>query len=145
MAIPQLFFASNQQGVQTMTALLIPAFFLLQLFTPVSLPPQTPFYGPAFSLAVTPTRPVMVQGGSASFTIHLAGDQPASFSVRIEGIPSSVSAEIPHVGLGSSTIVLHSLPGTPHGTYAIQVTAAAGSNQQTQTFALDIKPLHPTP
>jgi hypothetical protein len=129
-----------------MSTVMIPALLLLQLLFPFATPaaPQShPIYGPAFSVDVAPTRPVMVQGGSTAFNIFIRSDEPASFRVRIEGVPPSVTAEIPHVGPGVSTIVLHCPPGTPTGTYAIQVTAAAGKNQQTQTFALDIKPLRP--
>ena len=127
-----------------MAALMVPALFLLQVLFP-GAPTSHPIYGPAFSLDVAPTRPAMVQGGSTAFNIFIQSDEPASFRVKIEGVPSSVIADIPHVGPGASTIVLHCPPNTPSGTYAIQVTAAAGNNQQTQTFALDIKPLHPTP
>lgn len=127
-----------------MSVLMVPALFLLQVLFP-GAPASHPIYGPAFSLNVAPTRPAMVQGGSTAFNIFIQSDEPASFRVKIEGVPSSVTADIPQVGPGASTIVLHCPPNTPSGTYAIQVTAAAGKNQQTQTFALDIKPLHPTP
>jgi len=127
-----------------MSVLMVPALFLLQLLLPSSTAPQDhPIYGPAFSLNVAPTRPAMVQGGSTAFNIFIQSSESVSFRVKIEGVPSSVTADIPQVGPGASTIVLHCPPNTPGGTYAIQVTAAAGSNQQTQTFALDIKPLHP--
>jgi hypothetical protein len=42
---------------------------------------------------------------------------------------------------GENTIVLHCAPNTPHATYALQVTVAGAQNQQTQTFALEIRPL----
>jgi hypothetical protein len=129
-----------------MSPVMISALFLLQLLFPFAAPTilqSQPTSGPAFSLDVAPMRPVMVQGGSTAFNVFIHSDKPAAFRVRIEGVPSSVTADIPHVGPGVSTIVLHSLPVTPTGTYAIQVTAASGSNQQTQTFALDIKPLRP--
>ncbi|HEX7289425.1 MAG TPA: hypothetical protein VF532_24795 [Candidatus Angelobacter sp.] len=127
-----------------MSALIFPSLFLLQLLATPTPPAQSqPPYNPAFSLSVAPMRPTLVQGGSTALNIFIQGSDPASFRVRIEGIPSVVTADIPHVDLGASTIVLRCPPGTPIGTYAIQVTAAAGMNQQTQTFALDIKPVPP--
>lgn len=131
-----------------MSVLMVPALFLLQLLFPLALPnaPQDhPIYGPAFSLDVEPTRLVMVQGGSTEFNMFIRSGQPLSFRVKIEGVPSSVTADVLQVGAGVSTVALHCLPDTPSGTYAIQVTAAAGKNQQTQTFALVIRPLHPAP
>ena len=128
-----------------MLALALPALLLLQLLFPSSAVPQErPISGAAFSLNVAPMRPSMVQGGSTAFNIFIQSSESASFRIRIEGVPSSVIADIPHVGLGTSTIVLRCLPNTPTGTYAIQVTASTGNNQQTQTFALDIKPARPT-
>jgi hypothetical protein len=129
-----------------MSPLSIPVLFLLQVLLPSPGAAQSqPTYNPAFSLSVAPMRPAMVQGGSTAFNIFIQSGELAQFRVRIEGIPSSVTAAIPHVGPGASTIVLHCPPNTPTGTYAIQVTAAAGMNQQTQTFALDIKPPRPSP
>src|SRR5512146_1174658 len=104
-----------------MSTVMISALFLLQLLFPFATPtiPQSqPIYGPAFPLDVAPTRPVMVQGGSTAVNVFTRSDKAASFPVRIEGVPSSVTADIPQVGPGASTIVLHSLPGTPTGTYA---------------------------
>jgi len=123
------------------------ALFVLQLVFPASQPIDHPFFGPDFSLSIPNARPGMVQGGSTSFNIFIQSSEAATFKVKVkvEGIPRLVTAQIPSVGLGASTITLSCPPNTPTGTYAIQVTAAAGQNQQTQTFALDIKALHPTP
>ena len=121
------------------------ALLVLQLAFAASQPIDHPFYGPDFSLSIPNARPGMVQGGSTSFNIVIQSSEAATFKVKVEGIPRSVTAQIPSVGPGPSTITLSCPPNTPTGTYAIQVTAAAGQNQQTQTFALDIKPLHPTP
>jgi hypothetical protein len=127
-----------------MSTLIIPVLFLLQLILPSpTVTQRQPVYNPAFALSVAPMRPAMVQGGSTAFNIFIQSGELAQFRVRIEGIPSSVTAEIPRVGPGASTIVLRCPPNTPTGTYAIQVTAAAGMNQQTQTFALDITPARP--
>jgi hypothetical protein len=121
------------------------ALLVLQLAFAASQPIDHPFYGPDFSLSIPNARPGMVQGGSTSFNIVIQSGEAATFKVKVEGIPRSVTAQIPSVGPGLSTITLSCPPNTPTGTYAIQVTAAAGQNQQTQTFALDITPLHPTP
>ena len=124
---------------------MLQAILLLQLLLPGAGAPSVPYYGPAFSLDVAPTRLVMPQGGSTTLTVLLKTTEAASFSLRIEGVPAAVRAEIPVLKPGANIIVLRCPLNTPSGTYAIQVTAAAGQNQQTQTFALDIQPLFPAP
>jgi hypothetical protein len=122
------------------------AVFFLQLLLPsAAVLPTVPYYGPAFSLGVSPTRLVMPQGGSTTLTVLLNTSEAASFKLRIEGVPAVVRAEIPALKPGANIIVLRCPPNTPSGTYAIQVTAAAGQNQQTQTFALDIMAATPAP
>ena len=125
---------------------MLQAIFLLQfLFPATAALPALPYYGPAFGLDVTPTRLVMPQGGSTVLTVFLNTSEAASFSMRVEGVPAAVRAEVPVLKSGANTVVLRCPPNTPSGVYAIQVTAAAGQNQQTQTFALDIQPLSPAP
>jgi hypothetical protein len=125
---------------------MLQAVLLLQLLLPSTAAlPTVPYYGPAFSVGVSPTRLVMPQGGSTTLTVLLNTSEAASFKLRIEGVPATVRASIPILKPGANIIVLRCPPNTPSGTYAIQVTAAAGQNQQTQTFALDIQPLKATP
>ena len=125
---------------------MLQAILLVQLLLPsAGNLPGIPYYGPAFSLDVAPTRLVMPQGGSTVLTIFLNTTEAASFSLRVEGVPAAVRAEVPVLKTGANTVVLRCPPNTPSGVYAIQVTAAAGQNQQTQTFALDIRPLFPAP
>lgn len=111
---------------------------LLAFATPV---PTAPYYGPAFTLDVAPTRPVMRQGGSAQLTVFIRNADPSSYQLNIAGVPASVTAEVPPLQPGANTIVLHCAPNTPNATYAIQVTVAGAHNQQTQTFPLEIQSL----
>lgn len=125
---------------------MLQAILLLQLLLPgAGAGPSVPYYGPAFSLDVAPTRLVMPQGGSTTLTVLLNTTEAASFRLRIDGVPAAVRADVPALKTGANTIVLSCPLNVPSGTYAIQVTAAAGQNQQTQTFALDIQPLFPAP
>lgn len=125
-----------------MAVLTISALLLLgMLFSPAAVP-QRPAADPAFTISVPPVRPAMVQGGSTEFILIVQSSEPADFRLRIEGVPGSVVADPVRVAPGSSTIVLRCASDTPIGTYALEVTLAAGKNQQTQTFALDIKPAH---
>jgi uncharacterized membrane protein len=123
---------------------MLQAVFLLQLLLPsAAVLPTVP--GPAFSLGVSSTRLVMPQGGSTTLTVLLSTSEAASFKLRIDGVPAVVTANIPALKPGANIIVLRCPPNTPSGTYAIQVTAAAGQNQQTLTFALDIMAATPAP
>ena len=122
------------------------AVLFLQLLLAVATPvPNAPYYGPAFTLDVAPTRPVMRQGGSTQFTLFIRNAEPSSYHLSIAGVPASVTAEVPPLQPGANTIVLHCAPNTPHATYALQVTVAGAQNQQTQTFALEVRPLPPAP
>jgi hypothetical protein len=122
-------------AVLTMSALL-----LFGMLFPPTAGPQRPAADPAFTISVPPVRPAMVQGGSTEFIVIVQSREPADFRLRIEGVPASVVADPVRIAPGRSTIVLRCASDTPIGTYALQVTASAGMNQQTQTFALDIKP-----
>jgi hypothetical protein len=104
-----------------------------------SLPDQ-PFYGPAFELSVAPMRPVLEQGGSVAVTVNLNGSSPAGFQLSYAGVPASVVANTTTATPGANTIIFRCAPDTPPGVYALQVTAAAGQNRQTQTFAFVIRP-----
>lgn len=119
------------------------AILLLQLLLPGATTPSVPFYGPAFTLSVAPTRPTMPQGGSTEFTVYVNATENVAYTARIEGVPASVRAQIPVLHPGANKIIVSCPRNTPHGAYAIQVHVAAGQNQQTQTFALEIDPLPP--
>lgn len=121
---------------------MLQALLFLQLLLTAATPmPTAPYYGPAFTLDVAPTRPVMRQGGSTQFTVFIRNAEPSFYHLIIAGVPASVTAEVPPLQPGANTIVLHCAPNTPQATYALQVTVAGAQNQQTQTFALEIRPL----
>jgi hypothetical protein len=123
-------------------SVLFHAIVFLQLLLPAATSaPAFPYYGPAFTLDVAPTRPLMRQGGSAQLTVFIRNADPSSYQLSIAGVPASVTAEVPPLQPGANTIVLRCAPNTPNATYALQVTVAGAQNQQTQTFPLDIKPL----
>jgi hypothetical protein len=122
--------------------------FLL-LFATLALPPAPPaqstvpahtFYGPAFELAATPTRPRLEQGGSTAVTLRITSATPAEFRLSYAGIPASVIANTATAGPGVHTVIFRCPPDTPPGVYAIQITAAAGDNQQTLTFPFVVHP-----
>lgn len=118
------------------------ALLLLQLLLPTTTPmPSSSYYGPAFTLDVAPTRPVMRQGGSTQLTVFIRNAGPSFYQLSIAGVPSSVTADVPTLQPGENTIVLRCAPNTPNATYALQVTVASAQNQQTQTFPLEIKQL----
>jgi len=121
---------------------MLQAVLFLQLLLAAATPaPSLPYYGPAFTLDVAPTRPVMRQGGSTQFSVFIRNGEPSFYHLSIAGVPASVTADVPPLQPGENTIILHCAPNTPHATYALQVTVAGAQNQQTQTFALEIRPL----
>ena len=121
---------------------MLQAVLFLQLLLAAATPaPSFPYYGPAFTLDVSPTRPVMRQGGSTQFSVFLRDAEPSFYHLSIAGVPASVTADVPPLQPGENIIILHCAPNTPHATYALQVTVAGAQNQQTQTFALEIRPL----
>ncbi len=121
---------------------MLQAILFLQLLLAAATPaPNLPYYGPAFTLDVAPTRPVMRQGGSTQFSVFIRNAEPSFYHLIIAGVPASVTADVPPLQPGENTIVLHCAPNTPHATYALQVTVAGAQNQQTQTFALEVRPL----
>jgi hypothetical protein len=121
--------------------LLLFAILGLQALPPAqpSVPAQS-FYGPAFQLAATPTRPLLEQGGSTAVTLTVASAAPAEFKLSFAGIPSLVTANRSTARSGTQAIVFHCSPQTPPGVYALQITAASGQNQQTLTFAFVVHP-----
>ena len=102
--------------------------------------PNSDFYGPAFQLSASPTRPLLEQGGSTSVTLTVDSAFFGDFKLSFAGIPSSVMANTFTAHRGTQTIVFRCPPETPPGVYAIQITAAAGENQQTLTFPFVVHP-----
>ena len=102
--------------------------------------PSSAFAGPAFQLSASPTRPLLEQGGSTSVTLTVDSAFLGDFKLSFAGIPSSVVANTSVARRGTQTIVFRCPPKTPPGVYAIQITAAAGENQQTLTFPFVVHP-----
>jgi hypothetical protein len=102
--------------------------------------PNSAFDVPAFQLSASPTRPLLEQGGSTSVNLTVESVSPADFKLSFAGIPSSVVADTSIARRGTQTIVFHCPTDTPPGVYAIQITAAAGENQQTLTFPFVVHP-----
>jgi hypothetical protein len=115
-------------------------FATLSLQTPVFVQPASTFDGPAFQLSASPTRPLLEQGGSTTVTLTVESASPADFKLSFAGIPFSVTADTFIARRGTQTIVFRCPPETPPGVYAIQITAAAGKNQQTLTFPFVVHP-----
>jgi hypothetical protein len=123
-----------------MLLLLFATLGLQALLPAQSSAPAQPFYGPAFQLSATPTRPLLEQGGSTAVTLTVVSAAPTDFKLSFAGIPSSVTASTSTARSGAQTIVFRCSPQTPPGVYALQITAAAGQNQQTLTFAFVVHP-----
>ena len=123
--------------------MLLLLFVTLGLQVPLPAQPSAAvqsFYGPAFQLAATPTRALLEQGDSTTVTLTVVSAAPADFKLSFAGIPSSVTANTSTARRGAQAIVFHCSPQTPPGVYALQITAAAGENQQTLTFAFVVHP-----
>jgi hypothetical protein len=123
----------------------MPLFLLVTLSLQAVLPAQIAasdrvVLSPAFTISATPTRPLLEQGGSTAVNLTVDTASPADFKLSFAGIPFSVTAVTSTVRRGTQTIVFRCPPDTPTGVYAIQITAAAGENQQTLTFPFVVHP-----
>jgi hypothetical protein len=116
--------------------------FLLLLLTFLAVPPAPgfPIHGPAFQLAVSPARPILEQGGGTAITVDIQSSSPADFRLRFEGVPATVMANNSILRPGVNTIVFSCSPAARPGVYALEITAMAGENQQTQTIPFVIRP-----
>jgi len=110
------------------------------------LPAQT---DPEFVVTVNPSIVNITQGGTASFTVHIAVNERPSFEFSLAGLPPGVVAQIPAGHAGATTIVLTALPTAATGTFNVELTAVASNfapprssnGPQTQGFTLNVKPL----
>jgi hypothetical protein len=112
--------------------------FLLMAGLASRLPAQA---SPEFVVTIAPSIVTVVQGSMASFTVNLAVNERPRFDFSLGGLPSGVIAQTPSGHAGANTIVLTAMPNAATGSFSVQVTATAGNNPQTQTFALNVKPL----
>jgi hypothetical protein len=101
--------------------------------------------GPEFSLALSPASVTLPQGAVTSFTLTFESSEKPAFSISLAGLPDGVQALTPIVQAGMGSVVLYASPAATVGSFAVQVTARAGNNSQTQVLMLNVKPMQPAP
>jgi hypothetical protein len=128
------------------TAVRAAVLFLLIIGIASRLPAQT---DPDFVISVSPSIVTITQGGTASFTVHIAVNERPSFEFSLSGLPAGVVAQIPAGHAGATTIVLTALPTAATGSFSVELTAVASdfapprtsNGPQIQGFTLNVKPL----
>jgi hypothetical protein len=100
---------------------------------------------PEFSLALSPAVVTLPQGSITSFSLTFDSNERPSYTVTVAGLPDGVQAQVPPVRSGNGAVILYANPDATVGTFAVQVTAKAGNNAQTQILTLNIKPMQPAP
>lgn len=118
---------------------------LLCLLTAWAHIPAVAQNSPEFSLALSPASVSLPQGAVTSFNLTFESNERPSFSVSLAGLPDGVQAQTPIVRGGIGIVVLYASPDAPVGSFAVQVTARAGNNSQTQILTLNVKPRQPAP
>ena len=103
--------------------------------------PQAPF---DFSLAASPDRREVAQGGSVGYTINvcLRNGTPEEVSLSLLGLPEGASYKFkPESGLPPFPSILTISVGeeTPVGTYTITVVGVSGELSRNTTITLEVK------
>jgi len=119
------------------------AWFLLLATLGLSAAAQTA--GPEFSTALSPASVTLPQNSVTSVTLTIESTERPVFAITVTGLPEGVQAQALSGHTGINTVVLRSSSASQTGTFAVQITASAGNNSQTQLLALSVKPAPFTP
>jgi hypothetical protein len=117
--------------------------FLLLATLGLSAAAQTA--GPEFSTALSPASVTLPQNSVTSVTLTIESAERAVFAITVTGLPEGVQAQALSGHTGINTVVLRSSSAAQTGTFAVQITASAENNSQTQLLALLVKPAPITP
>lgn len=86
----------------------------------------------------------VIQGGSESTTVHIAGDYPMPVDLSVTGLPAGVSASFnptSHTPPFDAVLTISASETAATGTFNVQVKAEHGSYiQDTKTITLEVKP-----
>ncbi|MGA2181677.1 MAG: S8 family serine peptidase [Bryobacteraceae bacterium] len=95
---------------------------------------------PGFTLSVTPSSQTVTRGGSAPFTISVAGVGGFTGTVMIQaaGVPANTSTVFTSAGAGSLKMTVATTSRTATGSYPITMTATSGSLKQTASVTLRV-------
>jgi subtilisin family serine protease len=93
-----------------------------------------------FTLSATPSSQSVTRGGSAAFTISVAGVGGFAGVVTIQtaGAPANTSTVFTSAGAGSLKMTVATASRTATGSYPITITATSGSLKQTATVNLKV-------
>jgi len=117
---------------------------------PVAPPPAPPASPADFTIAATSGSASTPQGGSASYTFSIAGQNgfDGSVSLAVSGLPAGATAAFAPTSVpasGSSTLTVSTAGETPAGSTTITVHATSGSIEHTVTVGLTVTAVQAAP
>jgi len=112
--------------------------------------PDPEFLIPEFFISVSPSVVTVEQGGLTMLTVTIkcntssfiavkdCNDRP-KFDVYLSEFPDGTSVQTAGGRIGDNAIAINASSGAKTGSFAVQVTVAAGITTQVQTFVLNIR------
>jgi len=95
---------------------------------------------PGFTLSVTPSTQSVTRGGSAAFTISVAGVGGFTGLITIQpfGLPANTSTIFTSGGIDALKMTVYTTSKTVTGSYPVAISATSGSLKQTATVTLKL-------
>jgi len=106
---------------------------------------------PDFTVSTSPASATTTPGGSASYTVSVAGANgfTGDVALSLAGLPSEVASYAfdPAVvsGAGSSQLTITTAPNASAGSYPLTITGTSGTITRTSTASLVVEPPPPPP
>jgi hypothetical protein len=120
--------------------------------SPPTAPPASEQQAPApdFALSASPDSATAAQGGNATYSASIAGQNGFNGAVSLEvtGLPAGAGAAFAPTSVptsGSSTLTVSAAAGTPAGSYTLTIRGTNGSLVHTATVKLVVTAAAPPP